>query len=277
MSKITLKLGHSPDADDAFMFYALAKGRVQSDKVEFIHIIEEIQSLNDRAIKGELDVTAVSAHAYLLIQNNYRILSCGASMGKGYGPIVVAREDLDSLNGIRIGVPGKLTTAYLLLSIYAKDFIPIELKFDSILEAVEEGEVDAGLVIHEGQLTYDGYGLRCVMDLGALWGEETSLPLPLGINVLKRGFDMEIEKEVLRLHQESVEFALNHKDEALEYALQFGRGMKEELGERFVLMYVNEYTREMGEEGRRALELLFSKAYGRGLVKAKPRLDILGN
>lgn len=277
MGKIILKLGHSPDADDAFMFYALAKGRVKSDKVEFIHIIEEIQSLNERAIKGELDVTAVSAHAYLLIQGNYRILSCGASMGKGYGPIVVAREDLSSLKGIRIAIPGKLTTAYLLLSIYAKDFIPIEFNFDSILEVVKEGEADAGLVIHEGQLTYDSYGLKCVMDLGALWSGETSLPLPLGINVLKRGFDMEIEKEVLRLHQESIEYALNHKDEALQYALQFGRGMKEELGERFVLMYVNEYTREMGEEGRRSLQLLFSKAYERGLVKAKPTLDILGN
>lgn len=277
MGKIILKLGHSPDADDAFMFYALAKGRVKSDKVEFIHIIEEIQSLNERAIKGELDVTAVSAHAYLLIQGNYRILSCGASMGKGYGPIVVAREDLNSLKGIRIAIPGKLTTAYLLLSIYAKDFIPIEFNFDSILEVVKEGEADAGLVIHEGQLTYDSYGLKCVMDLGALWSGETSLPLPLGINVLKRGFDMEIEKEVLRLHQESIEYALNHKDEALQYALQFGRGMKEELGERFVLMYVNEYTREMGEEGRRSLQLLFSKAYERGLVKAKPTLDILGN
>jgi len=277
LKKITMKLGHSPDPDDAFMFYGMASGKVVSDKIDFIHVIEDIQTLNRRALNGELEVTAVSAHAYLHVQDKYRILSCGASMGEGYGPIVVAKERFDDLSGKKIGVPGRLTTAFLLLSLYADGFIPVDLPFDKVMEAVRDGEVEAGLIIHEGQLTYDSYGLKCVMDLGALWSGETSLPLPLGINVLKRGFDKEIEKEVLRLHQESIEYALNHKDEALEYALQFGRGMKEELGERFVLMYVNEYTKEMGEEGRRSLQLLFSKAYERGLVKAKPTLDILGN
>ncbi len=277
MSKISIRLGHSPDPDDAFMFYGLASGMVSSEKIDFVHVIEEIQRLNERALRGELEVTAVSAHTYLAVQHKYRILSCGASMGEGYGPIVVAREEMKDLEGKRVAVPGKLTTAYLLLRIYSDGFIPVECPFDEIFNAVRNRDVDAGLIIHEGQLTYIDYGLQSILDLGKSWSEETSLPLPLGLNVLKRGFDESIESEVLRVHQESIEYGLSHKDDALDYALQFGRGMNKDLGERFVLMYVNKFTRNMGEEGRRALERLFAKAHEKGLIGEKARLDILDN
>lgn len=272
-----MKLGHSPDPDDAFMFYGIASGEVSSPKIDFVHVIEEIQSLNERALRGELEVTAVSAHAYLMVQDNYRILSCGASMGEGYGPIVVAREAMKDLAGKRIAVPGKLTTAYLLLQIFSDGFIPVEFPFDQIFNALREREVDAGLIIHEGQLTYRDHGLKSALDLGKSWAEETSLPLPLGLNVVKRGFGESIESEVLRVHQESIEYGLAHKDEALGYALQFGRGMNKDLGERFVLMYVNEFTKKMGEGGKKALEYLFRKAYEKGLISKMARLDILDN
>jgi len=272
-----MRLGHSPDPDDAFMFYGIASGNVSSDYIDFIHVIEDIQSLNERALKSELEVTAVSAHAYLRVQNSYKILSCGASMGEGYGPIVVTRGDLDGMMGKRIGIPGKLTTAFLLLGIYSDGFIPVEIPFDKIMESVKEGHVDAGLLIHEGQLTYKDYGLNCILDLGEMWAIDTSLPMPLGLNVVKRGFDEEIEKEVLRVHQDSIEYGLNHKHEALDYALQYGRGMQRDLGEKFVLMYVNDVTKDMGDEGRRALDYLYSRAFERGLIKEKANLDILGN
>ena len=277
MDKITMRLGHSPDPDDAFMFYGIASGKVLSDKIEFIHVIEDIQSLNERALEGELEVTAVSAHAYLKVHDKYRVLSCGASMGEGYGPIVVAREMTTDLEGKRVAVPGKLTTAYLLLTIYCGGFIPVAFPFDKIFDAVSAGDVDAGLIIHEGQLTYKDYGLESILDLGNLWSEETSLPLPLGLNVVKRGFNESIENEVLRVHRESIEYGLAHKEEALEYALRFGRGMNKDLGEKFVLMYVNEYTRKMGEKGKRSLERLYTKAYEKGLSSERARLDILGN
>ncbi|HEX9666301.1 MAG TPA: MqnA/MqnD/SBP family protein [Thermodesulfobacteriota bacterium] len=277
MSKITMRLGHSPDPDDAFMFYGLASGKVSSDKIDFVHVIQEIQSLNERALKGELEVTAVSAHTYLMVQDKYRILSCGASMGAGYGPIVVAREMIKELEGKRIAIPGKLTTAYLLLRIYCDGFIPVEFPFDKIFNAVRDGHVDAGLIIHEGQLTYKDYGLESIFDLGKSWSEETDLPLPLGLNVIKRGFDGSIEDEVLRVHQESIEYGLAHIDEALEYALKFGRGMNKDLGEKFVLMYVNEFTKKMGKRGKKALECLFTKAHEKGLISESARLDILGN
>ena len=272
-----MRLGHSPDPDDAFMFYGIASGNVSSEKIDFVHVIEEIQSLNERALRGELEVTAVSAHTYLMVQDKYRILSCGASMGEGYGPIVVARDTMNDLEGKRIAVPGMLTTAYLLLRIFSDGFIPVESPFDKIFNAVRDGHVDAGLIIHEGQLTYRDYGLKSILDLGKSWSEETSLPLPLGLNVVKRGFSESIECEVLRIHQESIEYGLAHKDEALEYALQFGRGMNKDLGERFVLMYVNEFTKKMGEKGKKALECLFAKAHEKGLIGERARLDILDN
>ena len=270
-----MRLGHSPDADDAFMFYGLAKGKVVSDTIDFVHVIEDIQSLNRRALNKELEVTAISAHGYLKVQNDYRILSCGASMGEGYGPIVVSKEPVKSLEGKEIGVPGKLTSAYLLLSLYADGFIPVEMPFDEIMPAVARGDIETGLLIHEGQLTYRDSGLRMLFDIGELWAKDTSLPLPLGLNVVKRDIGEALQREILRAHKESIEYGLAHKDEALEYALEYGRGMKEDVGEKFVLMYVNEYTRELGEKGKGALEYLFRRAYEKGIIEEKARLDIL--
>ncbi len=270
-----MKLGHSPDADDAFMFYAIASGKVASEQVDFEHVIEDIQSLNKRAMKGELEVTAISAHGYLSVQDRYRILSCGASMGKGYGPIVVAKKKISDLRGKAVAIPGKLTTAYLLLSLYADDFIPVEVPFDKIMDKVLEEEVDAGLLIHEGQLTYEETGLDLLFDLGAMWAEETDLPMPLGLNVLRRDIPRGIDAEVLRVHKESIEYALSNKKEALDYAMRFGRGMSEDTGEKFVLMYVNEWTRDLGESGTGALEYLFEKAHAKGIIAENPMLDIL--
>ena len=270
-----MRLGHSPDADDAFMFYAMAKGKVNSPDVDFEHVIEDIQSLNIRAMNKELEVTAMSVHAYTYVQDSYRILSCGASMGEGYGPIVVAKEKLDNLEGKKIAVPGKLTTAYLLLSIYAEGFIPVDMPFDKVMDAVLNGEVDAALVIHEGQLTYKDFGLVMLFDLGVLWGKDTSLPLPLGVNTISRDIEENLAKEILRLHRDSIEYGLNNKDEALEYAMEFGRGMELEVGEKFVLMYVNDITVDMGDKGKKALELLFSKAREKNIITRDVKLDIL--
>ncbi len=275
MEKRIMKLGHSPDADDAFMFYAIASGKVASEKIDFEHVIEDIQSLNKRAMKGELEVTAISAHGYLSVQDRYRILSCGASMGKGYGPIVVAKKKISDLRGKAVAVPGKLTTAYLLLSLYADDFIPVEVPFDKIMDKVLGEEVDAGLLIHEGQLTYEETGLDLLFDLGAMWAEETDLPMPLGLNVLRRDIPRGLDAEVLRVHKESIEYALSNKKEALDYAMRFGRGMSEDTGEKFVLMYVNEWTRDLGESGTGALEYLFEKARAKGIIAENPMLDIL--
>ncbi len=275
MSKQIMRLGHSPDADDAFMFYGVAKDKVTSDKIEFVHVIEDIQSLNKRALNKELEMTAISAHGYLKVQDDYRILASGASMGEGYGPIVVAKEKLDSLAGKKIGVPGMLTSAYLLLCIYADGFIPVEMPFDEIMPAVANGEIETGLLIHEGQLTYKEAGLELLFDIGELWEKETPLPMPLGLNVVRRDIPEDLQKEILRVHKGSIEYGLSHKDEALEYALEFGRGMKEDVGEKFVLMYVNDYTIDLGEKGKAALEYLFNRAHEKGIIKEQPRLDIL--
>lgn len=274
MSKLSVRLGHSPDADDAFMFYAIAEGKVTSDRVDFEHVIEDIQSLNKRALNAELETTAISAHGYLKVDDRYRIMSCGASMGIGYGPVVVARESIENLKAKRVAVPGKLTTAYLLLCLYYDGFIPVELPFDDIMESVRRGETDAGLIIHEGQLTYKQHGMKLLFDLGELWSNETSLPMPLGLNVIRRDIHDEISEEIRRVHSESIEYSLKNKSDALEYAMQFGRGMEPETGEKFVLMYVNEYTRDLGEEGKSALEYLFRRAYERGLIEREAKLDI---
>ncbi len=275
MTKIKMRLGHSPDPDDAFMFYGIAAGKVTSDKIDFEHVIEDIQSLNKRAINKELETTAISAHGYLKVQDDYRIMSCGASMGEGYGPIVVSKEPVASLEGKEIGVPGKLTTAFLLLCIYADGFIPVEMPFDEIMPSVARGDIETGLLIHEGQLTYKDAGLRMLFDIGELWAKETPLPLPLGLNVVKRDIGEELQKEVLRAHKESIEYGLAHKKEALEYAMKYGRGIGEDVGEKFVLMYVNKYTQDLGGTGKAALEYLFDRAYDKGIIKEKPKLDIL--
>ena len=270
-----MRLGHSPDPDDAFMFYGIAAGKVTSDKIDFEHVIEDIQSLNKRALNKELETTAISAHGYLKVQDDYRIMSCGASMGEGYGPIVVSKEPVTSLEGKEIGVPGKLTSAYLLLCLFADGFIPVEMAFDEIMPAVTRGDIETGLLIHEGQLTYKDAGLHMLFDIGELWAKETPLPLPLGLNVVKRAIGEELQKEVHRVHKESIEYGLAHKKEALEYAMKYGRGIGEDVGEKFVLMYVNKYTQDLGGTGKAALEYLFDRAHDKGIIKEKPRLDIL--
>ena len=270
-----MKLGHSPDADDAFMFYAIAKDKVPSDRIHFEHVIEDIQSLNKRALNGELEVTAISAHGYLSVQDKYRIMSCGASMGEGYGPIVVSKEPIENLEGKKIGVPGKLTSAYLELCIFEDGFIPVEMAFDDIMPAVQNGEIETGLLIHEGQLTYEEAGLHIYSDFGTRWAAETDLPLPLGLNVVRRDIPEDLQSEIHRVHKESIEYALAHKDQGLEYAMEYGRGMKLDVGEKFVLMYVNDYTVELGEKGKAALEYLFKRAHDKGIIETEPRLDVL--
>lgn len=274
-TKKTMRLGHSPDADDAFMFYAMSEGAVSSEIVEFTHVVEDIQSLNKRALEGELELTAISARNYLNVKDRYRVMSCGASMGMGCGPVVVSSSPTASLEGKTVAVPGKLTTAYLLLRLYSDGFTPVEMPFDAVTNAVKSGEVDCALLIHEGQVTYRDDGLELVFDIGKLWGAETSLPLPLGLNVIRRDVPPDIASEALRLHRESIDYALSNKDEALEYAMRFSRGIEREKAERFVLMYVNEYTRDMGKEGREAVELLYGKAFEKGLIKEKVSLDLL--
>ncbi|HID43522.1 MAG TPA: ABC transporter substrate-binding protein [Archaeoglobaceae archaeon] len=269
-----LTVAHTPDADDAFMFYAMTSGRIPF-KVK--HIIEDIESLNRRAFNAELDVTALSAHAYALLHNKYRILSAGASVGDGYGPIVVAESDTE-LHGKKIAVPGKYTTANLLLKLASKDmkieFEPYETKFDRIIDAVKNASVDAGLLIHEGQITYEQHDLVKVLDLWEWWYEKTSLPLPLGINVIKRDIPEELQKEFLRMMKESIRYALENQDEAINYAMKYSRGQEKELIKKFALMYVNEYTYEMNSRVVEALNRLYNMAESHGFFK-KPPLDIL--
>lgn len=273
MKKRMMKLGHSPDADDAFMFYAMSTGAAHSEIAEFEHLIEDIQSLNKRALRGELELTAISARNYLNVKDRYRVMPCGASMGMGYGPVVVSRKPADSVEGKTVAVPGKLTTAYLLLRLYADGFTPVEMPFDAVTEAVTSGKTDCALLIHEGQVTYADEGLNLVFDIGILWEKETSLPLPLGLNVIRRDVPPDIALESLRLHRESIEYALSNKDEALDYAMKFSRGTDRALTEKFVLMYVNKYTVDMGSEGRAAIGLLYEKAFEKGLTEEKVSPD----
>ncbi|QMU56033.1 MAG: ABC transporter substrate-binding protein [Candidatus Mycalebacterium zealandia] len=275
MKKRIMKLGHSPDADDAFMFYAMSAGIARSEIAEFEHVIEDIQSLNNRALNSELELTAISARNYLNVKDRYRVMSCGASMGMGFGPVVVSREPMDSVEGKTVAVPGKLTTAYLLLRLYADGFTPVEMPFDAVTNAVKSGETDCALLIHEGQITYADEGLSLVFDIGVLWKKETSLPLPLGLNVIRRDVPPDIAMEALRLHRESIEFALSNKDEALDYAMKFSRGIDRAFAEKFVLMYVNKYTVDMGNEGLAAIELLYEKAFEKELAEEKIVIDPL--
>lgn len=273
----TLTIGHSPDPDDAFMFFALTHGKIDTLGYRFRHLIEDIESLNRRAQQGQLEVTACSLHAYAYIFDRYALLSSGASMGKGYGPILVSRQKIaqQALAGRHIAVPGTLTTAFLVLRLFLPDFRTVVLPFDQILNAVAEGRADAGLIIHEGQVTYADYGLHLLADLGAWWLEETHLPLPLGVNVVRRDLGMEAMTTVARLLRQSIDYALLHRQECLDYALRYGRGIDRVRAERFVGMYVNEYTRDFGEEGRAAVRALFERADGAGLIPALPVLDFV--
>ncbi len=261
-----VRVAHSPDADDAFMFYALARGKVQAEGFEFEHILKDIESLNQEALKGTYEVTAVSFHAYPYISERYALLTCGSSVGDAYGPIVVAERKMKSLNGKRIAVPGRLTTAYLALKLYLSDFQPVFINFDEIIPAVKRGDVDAGLIIHEGQLTYAQEDLEKIIDLGEWWLEKTGLPLPLGGSAVRKDLGGKI-KEVALLIKESVKYSLSHRKEALEYALSFSRGLEESEADKFVGMYVNEWTLDLGGRGRKAVEVLLKKGVERGIIE----------
>ncbi len=263
-----ITVAHSPDADDAFMFYALARGKVTDPDLEFVHVLEDIQSLNTRALRGEYEVTAVSFHAYAYLADHYALLPHGASMGDGYGPMVVARSRWapEALRGKRIAVPGLLTTATLALRLFDPSLELIVLPFDCILGAVVSREVDAGLIIHEGQVTYGGHGLQKVVDLGEWWLRETGLPLPLGGNVIRKDLAPALMRRVSHLIHESIAYALAHREEALDYAIEFGRGVERGQADQFVGMYVNDLTLDYGERGRTAVQRLLALGHERGII-----------
>jgi len=268
----TMIIAHTPDADDAFMFYGLLSGKIRTD-TEMTQVIADIETLNKIAFRGELDVTALSAHAYAFLHSQYRILSAGASVGDGYGPVVIANREMDPERK-NIAVPGKYTTANLLLKLAVDDFQPVEMRFDEVIHAVTRGDVDAGLVIHEGQITYAQHGLVKILDLWGWWYEKTKLPLPLGINAIKRDIPEETQREFLVLMRESVQYALDNVEEALLYAMKYARGADKELVKKFALMYVNKYTYEMPEEVVKAHDELYRMGERRGFF-ATPPLDIL--
>ncbi|HLE72032.1 MAG TPA: MqnA/MqnD/SBP family protein [Vicinamibacteria bacterium] len=277
MPEATLLIGHSPDPDDAFMFCALSKGAVRIRDFRIEHALDDIETLNHRALSGELDVTAVSAHAYLGLAEKYWILATGASMGEGYGPVVIAKTPMtkEDLRGKRVAIPGEKTTAALLARIFLPEFEPVVRPFDKIFETVARDEAEAGVLIHEGQLTYEKEGFHKVEDFGEKWEEETGLPLPLGLDVVRKDLGRDLAREINDALRESIEWAYDNEDEALTYALQFGRGLQRELGRRFVKMYVSDLTKDMGETGEKALGELFSRAEAAGVVSRAPAIELI--
>jgi len=274
-----IKVGHSPDPDDAFMFYALAKDKIDTGTYKFTHELQDIESLNRRAFTGELELTAVSLHGYAYLADKYAVCACGASMGDNYGPMVVAREawSVDDLRGKKIAVPGTYTTAFLGLKLLLGDDFEFEVHpFDEILNVVEQGKVDAGLCIHEGQLTYEDQGLKLVVDLGVWWHDETGLPLPLGANAIRRDMGQQAMEEVTALLKESIQYGLDNRQAALDYAAQFGRGLNDAKADKFVGMYVNDWTLDFGEKGREAVKLLLDRGYEAGIIPHKVDVDFIG-
>lgn len=264
----TIRVAHSPDSDDAFMFYALSEGKLDTGNLRFEHELSDIESLNRRALQGELEVTAISIHAYAFLADKYALLSSGASMGNRYGPRIVSRTraSREELKGKTIAVPGEWTTAFLALKLYQPDVEHVVVHFDEIMDYISEGKADAGLLIHEGQLTHDDEGLYLIEDLGEWWYQETGLPLPLGGNVVRRDLGDKTIHEVARLLKASIQYALDHRHEALSYALDYARDLSPELADKFVSMYVNEYTLDYGEDGRQAVQLLLDKGHEAGLI-----------
>jgi 1,4-dihydroxy-6-naphthoate synthase len=273
-----IRLGHSPDPDDAFMFWGLASGEVDPRRFEFEHVLKDIQTLNTWALDGKLEVSAISLAAYPLVQDQYVLLPHGASMGSGYGPIVVARDELSTadLRGLEIAIPGELTTAFLVLRMCLGGFRYREVPFDRIIEEVQSGRSDAGLLIHEGQLTYEAEGLKKVVDLGEWWLLETGLPLPLGANVARRDLGAGNLFELSDVLRDSIQAGLDNREEAMEHALQYGRGLDTELADRFVGMYVNELTCDYGDEGRQAVRELLERAEALGTYDQPVRVEFVG-
>lgn len=268
MSTSVIRLAHSPDSDDAFMFYALAEGKVDAEDVEYIHQLQDIETLNQRALRGELEVTAVSIHAYAYLADRYALLPHGASMGDRYGPKLVTRSPMtrEAIRGSRIAIPGPLTSAYLALRLYEPLFDPVFMPFDQIDEAVLRGDVDAGLLIHEGQLTYAAQGLHLVADMGEWWFGETGLPLPLGGNVIRKDLDDDLKKKVSRHLRDSIAYGLEHRSSALDHAMRYARGLERTDADTFVGMYVNDWTLDYGERGREAIRLFLNRGVEAGII-----------
>ena len=264
----TIRVAHSPDSDDAFMFYALAEGKIDTGGIRYVHELQDIESLNQRALRGELEVTAVSIHAYAHLADRYALLPHGASMGDRYGPRLVAREPLAKaqVRGRRIAIPGSLTTAYLALRLFEPNFVPVPVPFDQIEDAVASGTVDLGLLIHEGQLTFADRGLHLVTDLGAWWSDETGLPLPLGGNVVRKDLGDALVRTVSRHLRESIRYALEHRDGALDHAMRFARGLSRDRADTFVGMYVNAWTLDYGPRGREAVRTLLARGADAGII-----------
>jgi 5,8-dihydroxy-2-naphthoate synthase len=274
----TITVAHSPDSDDAFMFYGLATNKIETGDLRFEHTLEDIQSLNEKATRGVYDVTAVSFHAYAYIADKYVLLPHGASIGDGYGPIVVAREPhkADDLRKLKVAVPGTLTSAFLALRILEPEFEYVVVPFDQIIDAVREGRADAGLLIHEGQLFYQRLGLQKVVDLGEWWQEKEGLPLPMGGNVIRRDLGPETVRRVSDYLHRSIQFSLDHRRDALAYAMQFARDMDAELADRFVGMWVNQLTLDYTERGRRAVQRLLDEGFERGIIPRRVEAEFVG-
>jgi len=272
-----LSLAHSPDSDDAFMFYGLARGKVPTGGLEITHVLEDIQTLNEEARVGRHEVTAISFHAWPHVAETYALMPCGGSIGDGYGPLLVAREPLRPADVRRrlVAVPGLLTTAYLALRLFAPEAETRVVPFDRILDEVREGRADLGLVIHEGQLTFGGHGLHKVLDLGAWWKDETGLPLPLGGNAVRRDLGDEMMGRLTRIVRETVRYSLAHRAEALEYAMSFARGMDPGVADRFVGMWVNDMTVDCGDRGRRAVQELIDRGHAAGVIPRAVRADFV--
>ncbi len=278
MDSQLIRVGHSPDPDDAFMFYALAHDKLDTGGLRFEHQLQDIETLNRRALKGELEVTAISLHAYAHLLDKYALLPSGCSMGDKYGPMVVAKKPLtiEQLAKSKIAVPGTLTTAFLTLRLLLPGGFEYEvIPFDQILDAVAAGKFDAGLIIHEGQLTFQNQGLQLIVDMGVWWYEKTGLPLPLGGNVVRRDLGQKTMHDISRLLKESIQYSLDHRDAALEYALQYARDMDKSLADRFVGMYVNDWTLDYGPRGREAVRRLLTEAHKAGVIPSAVNVEFV--
>jgi 1,4-dihydroxy-6-naphthoate synthase len=278
MSREKIRIAHSPDSDDAFMFYGLATDKIDPGPFEFEHVLKDIETLNQAALQGRYEVSAVSIHGYAYIADRYALLNSGASMGENYGPKVVSKHRLNSENlaGSNVAIPGIRTSAYLALNLFQPECKCVVVPFDQIMDLVSKGGVDAGVIIHEGQLVYREYGLREVMDLGRWWFSETGLPLPLGGNVIRRDLGLPKIHQISELIYKSIHFSLQHREEALNYALQFGEGIDPGQADRFVGMYVNDRTLDYGEEGRKAVRLFLGKGVKSGLIPHQVEVEFVG-
>jgi 1,4-dihydroxy-6-naphthoate synthase len=281
-------LGHSPDPDDAFMFYAMAENKIDLRGYRFEHRLEDIQTLNERALRGELHISAISIHAFAYVSDRYALLPCGASMGDGYGPMIIRKRPTSNiqrptsnsdeesralLRELTIAVPGLMTSAYLALQLYLGEFKHVVVPFDQIFDVVKNGKADAGLIIHEGQLTYERAGFTKVIDLGEWWKRETGLPLPLGGNVLRKDIPAPVQRDLLAIMRESIDYGLAHRDEAVRHSMPYARDMDAKLAGKFIGMYVNDFTRDYGEAGRKAVRQFLQTAHERGYIEKKPIVE----